>query len=490
MNSFPKKTLVALALTSLSGAAFSHGYVSEGIGGVAAGRVAMCKYPTSDTNEKNLNCGSIQWEPQSVEGPEGFPEAGPRDGKIASAQSAIAMGLDEQTADRWVKRPIQAGKQTFEWTYTANHVTRTWKYYMTKQNWNPNASLSRDSFDLTPFCVIEGNMQKPPMRHTQECNVPKRDGYQVILAVWDVGDTANAFYNVIDVEFEDNNSTPLIPDWEKGGQIIPTLDLSVGDSVYTRVFDQSGENAAYRTTLEITDATLSQAKNWSHALATLINKEQPNIRAGQLVDNNFQPTFGTNPIFLKSGSGLKRVEIGYNIETPTPDYSITVDGLKDEYIISDTPTELNLTVTTEGDVDAELTVYNHHREALASWSGALKDGQNQGVALKLNKSEAGHHMLVSRIKDEQGNLVKQETLDFMLKEESVNPTPTPDDYDFVFPEGVSNYTAGTKVLAADGAVYQCKPFPYSGYCKQWTATATQFAPGTGSDWQMAWNKLD
>ncbi|MCZ8489339.1 lytic polysaccharide monooxygenase [Vibrio lentus] len=26
-------------------------------------------------------------------------------------------------------------------------------------------------------------------------------GYQVILAVWDVGDTTMAFYNVIDVKF-------------------------------------------------------------------------------------------------------------------------------------------------------------------------------------------------------------------------------------------------------------------------------------------------
>ncbi|OXE28186.1 N-acetylglucosamine-binding protein GbpA, partial [Vibrio parahaemolyticus] len=88
-----------------------------------------CKYPTSDTNERNTNCGAIQYEPQSVEGPDGFPETGPRDGKIASAETALAAALDEQTADRWVKRPIKSGTQTFEWTFTANHVTRDWKYY-------------------------------------------------------------------------------------------------------------------------------------------------------------------------------------------------------------------------------------------------------------------------------------------------------------------------------------------------------------------------
>ena len=40
-------------------------------------------------------------KPQSVEGPEGFPESGPADGKIASAQSSLAAALDEQN-----RRPL------------------------------------------------------------------------------------------------------------------------------------------------------------------------------------------------------------------------------------------------------------------------------------------------------------------------------------------------------------------------------------------------
>ncbi|MDW3203655.1 lytic polysaccharide monooxygenase, partial [Vibrio sp. 1865] len=180
------------------------------------------------------NCGAIQYEPQSVEGADGFPETGPRDGKIASAETALAAALDEQTADRWVKRPIKSGTQTFEWTFTANHVTRDWKYYITKPNWNPNASLSRDSFDLNPFCVVDGNMVQPPKQMSHQCNVPEREGYHVILAVWDVGDTAASFYNVIDVKFD--GDAPVIPEWTQGGQIIPTMNLKVGDSVYTRVF--------------------------------------------------------------------------------------------------------------------------------------------------------------------------------------------------------------------------------------------------------------
>ncbi|ELV8717373.1 N-acetylglucosamine-binding protein GbpA [Vibrio vulnificus] len=485
MKKQPQKTLLAIALSVVSGTAMSHGYVSAVENGVAEARVTLCKFAAS-TGEKNTNCGAIQYEPQSVEGPDGFPASGPRDGKIASAESALANALDEQTADRWVKRPIQAGAQNFEWTFTANHVTKDWKYYITKSDWNPNQPLARASFDLTPFCVVDGGMVQPPKRVSHTCNVPEREGYQVILAVWDVGDTAASFYNVIDVKFDGDG--PALPDWQQGGQIIPTMNLNVGDTVFTRVFDLSGENPAYTTELAIDSDALTVANNWSHALAAKINQTQSEIAAGQVNEQNqFVPVYGTNPIFLKSGSNLQRVEIGYKIETPAPEYDVTLSGLASEYQIGDAPVTLDLGLQATGDITTELTIYNHHKEPLAFETVAMTDGENKAVSMTLSKSEAGHHMLVTKVLDKDGTLQKQQTSDFMLTE---TQTPPPsDDYDFVFPDGLSSYTAGTKVLASDGAIYQCKPFPYSGYCVQWTPTATQYQPGTGSHWQMAWDKL-
>ncbi|MGF1711729.1 N-acetylglucosamine-binding protein GbpA [Vibrio kagoshimensis] len=487
MNKLPNKTLIAFSLFSVSGASFGHGYVSAYDNGVAESRVALCKFPASDTNEKNTHCGAIQYEPQSVEGPDGFPATGPQDGKIASAQSSLAAALDEQTANRWVKRPIQSGSQFFEWTFTANHVTRDWKYYITNSNWNPNQPLARSAFDLTPFCVVDGGMVQPPKRISHLCNVPEREGYQVILAVWDVGDTAASFYNVIDVQF--NGDGPIIPDWEQGGQVNPTIDLNIGDSVYTRVFDQSGENTSYSTEVMIESTEQGKANNWSHALATKINKEQEQIKSGQLNDaGDFTPVYGTNPIYLKAGSRFESVEVGYKIETPEPDYDLAVTGLEAEYIVNDSPTKIDLILAATGDLQAELTVFNHHREALASHVSELSDGQVDDIQLTLSKSEAGHHMLVIVTKDAQGNLVDQNTLDFHLIEEQ---TPPPaGEYDFVFPEGIEAYTAGTKVLSSDGSIYQCKEFPYSGYCVQWSPSANHYEPGVGSHWQSAWNKLN
>lgn len=172
----------------------AHGYV-EG----PASRAALCK------SGQNTNCGAIVYEPQSLEAPKGFPNAGPADGQIASAAGAFPE-LDQQSSTRWAKVNISSGQNTFTWKLTAAHSTASWKYYITKTGWNPNAALSRNSFDLTPFCSVPYSGQ-PPYSYSNTCNVPARSGYHVILAVWEVADTPNAFYNVIDVNFGGSNPT-------------------------------------------------------------------------------------------------------------------------------------------------------------------------------------------------------------------------------------------------------------------------------------------
>jgi len=60
-------------------------------------------------------------------------------------------------------------------------------------------------------------------------------------------------------------------------------------------------------------------------------------------------------------------------------------------------------------------------------------------------------------------------------------------YDYSFPDGLRSYVAGTRVLQAKtGRIYQCRPFPPSGYCTQWSAGSTHYEPGVGSHWQDAW----
>src|SRR4051794_29805544 len=59
-----------------TGTAGAHGYTDQPLS-----RQKMC----AANGGTVANCGDIQWEPQSVEGPKGFPAAGPADGRICSA---------------------------------------------------------------------------------------------------------------------------------------------------------------------------------------------------------------------------------------------------------------------------------------------------------------------------------------------------------------------------------------------------------------------
>ncbi|MGL6163902.1 MAG: lytic polysaccharide monooxygenase, partial [Aeromonas veronii] len=190
--------IAAVLALLASGSALAHGYISQ-----PESRNYLCK------TGGNSQCGGVQWEPQSVEGPSGFPQSGPQDGQIASAGSPRWSELNIQTSDRWTKREVQPGPFAISWTFTANHVTRNWRYYLTKQDWNPNQPITRASFDLTPFCVIDGNMVQPPKQVTHNCILPERTGYKVILGVWEVGDTSNSFYNIIDAKFKDGSQPPL-----------------------------------------------------------------------------------------------------------------------------------------------------------------------------------------------------------------------------------------------------------------------------------------
>ncbi|MCM3494045.1 lytic polysaccharide monooxygenase [Paenibacillus lactis] len=188
--------LMALFMVLFADKAFAHGYVES-----PASRALLCKQGV------NSDCGAIVYEPQSLEAPKGWPAAGPADGKIASAGGAFPK-LGEQSATRWSKVSISPGTTTFKWHLTAPHASASWKYYITKDGWDQNAPLSRASFDLTPFCSINYGGVKPPTDYTSTCNVPAKSGYHVILAVWEVADTANAFYNVIDVDFGGGNGNP------------------------------------------------------------------------------------------------------------------------------------------------------------------------------------------------------------------------------------------------------------------------------------------
>ena len=147
--------LVSLGLFGFSIPGFAHGYITSPGSRAYLG--------TSAAGNLNQNVGRAQWEPQSIE----------------------------------------ATKNTLNitWNLTAQHRTSTWDYYITKPTWNPNQPLKFSDFEL--ITKIDDKATVPPKTVNQTITLPQdRKGYNVILAVWNISDTTNAFYQVIDVNIQ------------------------------------------------------------------------------------------------------------------------------------------------------------------------------------------------------------------------------------------------------------------------------------------------
>mmetsp|Transcript_52531 Transcript_52531/g.105260 ORF Transcript_52531/g.105260 Transcript_52531/m.105260 type:complete len:430 (-) Transcript_52531:15-1304(-) len=191
-----------LHLTLLACKAAAHGYINDG-------RANLCR------DENSNRCGSVRYEPQSLEANPGSPLDWPQDGQIASAGLVKFSDMNFQTSDLWSKVPIDPGAETisFEWTFTAIHRTRQYQYYLTNEDWDPDDLLRRSSFEATPFCVVEVCPEATPDDQcplpdldagaTHVCNdLPPRTGYQIVLALWEISDTDATFFNVVDLAFD------------------------------------------------------------------------------------------------------------------------------------------------------------------------------------------------------------------------------------------------------------------------------------------------
>ncbi|MGW1707279.1 lytic polysaccharide monooxygenase auxiliary activity family 9 protein [Streptomyces sp. NPDC002206] len=183
--------VAGVSMFATSGAG-SHGYTDNPIS-----RQKLC------ANGTVTGCGAIQYEPQSVEAPKGFPAAGPADGKICSGAHDNFAALDDPRGGNWPATKVTAGQGfSFRWQFTARHATTDFRYYITKNGWDPTKPLTRAALESQPFMTVPYGGQQPPSTLTQQGTIPtQKTGRHIILSVWNITDTGNAFYACSDVQF-------------------------------------------------------------------------------------------------------------------------------------------------------------------------------------------------------------------------------------------------------------------------------------------------
>ncbi|WP_441459647.1 lytic polysaccharide monooxygenase auxiliary activity family 9 protein [Burkholderia thailandensis] len=126
---------------------------------------------------------------------------------------ARAQLNEPDSVAHWQKHSVRSGQSLqISWSYSMPHKTRRWTYWITKPGWDASARLARAHFEPEPLKVYLNTYQPywgpdadkeliPRGDTIHEFNLPTRTGYHVLLAVWDIADTANAFYQVIDLNF-------------------------------------------------------------------------------------------------------------------------------------------------------------------------------------------------------------------------------------------------------------------------------------------------
>ena len=431
----PVAVAVGLLACGVTVDVFAHGYVSE-----PAGRSYLCKLGD------NTGCGAVQWEPQSVEGPDGsprFPVGGPEDRTIAAAGSPSWSELNAQTPSRWYKHDFAAGYQTFEWTFTANHVSRDWRYFITQPGWDPSQPLSRESFDLVPFCEYDGGMERPPMVIQHNCYVPEREGYHVIMAVWDVGDTAASFYNAIDVNFAGDNviTEPEVDAFAEVGLISGAIALEAGDTISTLVYDKDGEIPSLSVSYEADGYTSGGAA--ALALARAINDAAVGYYAGQRDGDLFVPVAGQNKIY--SDTGITNVETRVDY-APEPEFVYAATLVADERVeINDMGmTDVNFTVSVNANSMITATLYNDLGDTIIGDEWSV--GGEANLKLHVHEAVAGELTLVVIANSIDTNGTEQLTTAVLVED---NREPTDPNTDGEDHSGTGHDDASTSCDVAD-----------------------------------------
>ncbi|MGF1726428.1 immunoglobulin-like domain-containing protein [Photobacterium nomapromontoriensis] len=167
-------------------------------------------------------------------------------------------------------------------------------------------------------------------------------------------------------------------------------------------------------------------------------------------------------------------------EIPQDD-TLTLSGINSQY----TADQGNLTLTLQLETSSSMTVYVNVTDAMGNavtgGDASLSMNGRQSVTLELTGLDAGQHRIMATGETSMGETLNQ-TASFNVKDGgSITPPPGGEHPDYV---AGTAYSEGDIVTGSDGNLYQCKPWPYSGWC-----ASGSYAPGTSLYWADAWDKL-
>ncbi|MCX0428187.1 DUF5011 domain-containing protein [Aeromonas veronii] len=155
----------------------------------------------------------------------------------------------------------------------------------------------------------------------------------------------------------------------------------------------------------------------------------------------------------------------------------TVSAMASEYTIVNGQVSIRFNLTTANPVQITATLeQSGHSHGTTS---SQVNGTSTLVLQGSNVTDGSYEVVITGLADGQQPVVQR--FPVALTEE--NSGGGEGDYPAYAPN--TGYQSGDRVSNAGGN-YECKPWPYSGWCG---GSTSHYAPGTGSAWSDAWIKL-
>ncbi|TMR94392.1 lytic polysaccharide monooxygenase auxiliary activity family 9 protein [Nonomuraea basaltis] len=201
-------TLLVLAVAP--GTAYAHGTMSN-----PPSRTMVC-YSEGPESPKSAACkqavaiGGTQplydWNEVNIADAAGRHREIIPDGKLCSAGRDKYRGFDQARAD-WPATTMAGGaSHTFKYRATAPHKGG-FELYITKDGYDPAKPLKWSDLETKPFHTVQ-NPAVTEGFYTMTAKLPAKQGRHLIYAIWQRGDSPEAFYSCSDVVFGQSNPSP------------------------------------------------------------------------------------------------------------------------------------------------------------------------------------------------------------------------------------------------------------------------------------------
>ena len=239
------------------------------------------------------------------------------DGQLCGAGKELFKGMN-LARDDWFSTeisPDQQGNLDFVFRATAPHSTEYFDFYITKDGYNPLVPLKWSDLEDEPFCSIT-EVQLENGNYNMVCPFPEgKSGKHLIYNIWQRDDSQEAFYTCIDVSIEGDDTGGGDGGDDTGGDngdnegytsigsIVANQDLSPGDKVKFRLFDENFSDVE-TITKKLNEKNYT-ADKWPFVLSKKINRKSANVKAGVLNDGEVKPVKNSseNQVYIMDDTG-------------------------------------------------------------------------------------------------------------------------------------------------------------------------------------------